>query len=408
MHIRRSLINTVNYGGRLLGNSRLKMTGFDLHDLLDEAQQKTGYDDFGSREFMQPLAVLLDSYTHEAALSFIGRIAMRQDILHTLKTHLQIEADYQNNPGLFDTSVRSPVFIIGLPRSGTTLLHNLLAMHRGLRAPEGWEVMFPSPPPGAVPDRTDPRVSRAQKRMQQLYWLAPEFKVIHPLDARLPQECIAITSYAFMSDAFLTLCHVPGYQRWLDTADAEPAYRYHHRFLQYLQGGDNQIQWILKAPAHLFFLDTILRIYPDARFIYMHRNPIEVLPSVANLTRVLRSAFSDRTDAQAIGQEVLVYWSRATDKAREVLDQLPDRQARCLHIYYQDVSCQPLVTLRKIYQYLGHEMTHATERHVQAYLHRHPKNEFGRHRYSLAQFGLDAGEIDTQFSRYKVEFFPED
>jgi len=221
----------------LLAGSRLRAVDFDRERLLDDAVKRAGLDDFGPPEFLQPLRVLLDAYRNEADLTLIGRIAMREDILQSLLTRLHLQADRKRYPAIAEVGIPAPVFITGLPRSGTTFLHNLLAQDPGFRAPAGWEVMYPSPPPAVVAAAMDRRPARAQRRMQKLYWLAPDFRVIHPLDASLPQECIAITASAFLSDAYPTMCHVPGYQQWLDRASLVPAYEYHRLFLQQLQGG---------------------------------------------------------------------------------------------------------------------------------------------------------------------------
>lgn len=398
---RKALVRVINRGGRWLGNGRSRVTDLDLQRLLDEAMQRTGLTDFGSDEFLGPLVLLLDSLAHEAELNLLGRIAMREDILQKLDMRLRIEADRKRNPDIADAGVEAPIFITGLPRSGTTLLHNLLAQDPGLRVPLGWEVMFPSP---AVADQsfgTDSRIGMAQKRMERLYWLAPEFKVIHPLDASQPQECIAITSYTFTSDAFPVMCHIPGYLQWLDTTDLTPSYRYHRRFLQQLQAGRRHVRWVLKAPAHLFALDSLLQVYPDARIVQMHRDPLQALPSVANLTLVLRSAFSDSQDPAVIGHEVRARWLTGVQRAQQVLSQLPDREERCCDIVYPQFSARPLESIERLYRHFGLDLTAATRRRMQQCLQQLPKDRFGKHRYSLDQFDMDPDQTSRMFEEYR-------
>ena len=394
---RHALVRTVNRWGHFLATSRLGFVDFDLGRLLNEAIERAGLDDFGDDNFLGPLAVLLESYQDEAQLNLMGRIAMRQDILQTLVTRLQVAAERKRDPAIAAADIESPIFIVGLPRSGTTFLHDLVAQDPGLRTPAGWEVMFPSPPPGGRPDHLDPRVARAQRRMEKLYWLAPGFDVIHPMDASAPQECIAIMSYAFTSDAFPTMCYVPRYQRWLNHADLRPAYRYHHDFLQHLQGGHKQLQWVLKAPAHLFGLRALLQVYPDARVIHMHRDPLQVLPSLANLTLSLRAAFSDRHDPRAIGREVTEHWADGLRQAREVTSNLHDRQTRCLDISYDALTQRPIDTIARVYRHFGLELSAIARRRMETYVRQHPKDRYGKHRYSLTQFDLDAAEIGRTF-----------
>lgn len=361
------------------------------------AARRAMLDDFGATDFTEPLSQLLNAYNNEADLTFIGRIAMREEVLHSLVTRLQLLDDRRRYAEIADARIESPIFITGLPRSGTTFLHSLLAEDPGLRAPRGWEVMYPSPPPGRRVNG-DPRVARAQRRMRQLDWLAPDFRVIHPLDATQPQECIAITNSAFISNAYPTMCHIPSYQRWLDQADLQPAYAYHRRFLQQLQARQKASRWLLKAPAHLFGLRALLRIYPDARIVFTHRDPLEVLPSLANLMLVLRSAFSDRRDPQQIGREVLTYWAQGMRRAREFVAQLPDREARCIDIAYTDLTRRPIETVERLYRYFRLELSSKTRSRMQTFLQQRPQHQFGMHRYSLEQFSLDAGEIERAFS----------
>lgn len=392
-----SLVHAVNRCGGFLATSRLRVVDFDLDRLLSEASGRAGHDDFGATDFLQPLRVLLDALQGEGDLTLIGRIAMREDILQSLLIRLAIQADRIRYPDIADAGIEAPLFITGLPRSGTTFLHSLLDQDPTWRAPAAWEVMYPSPPPGAHLYGLEPRIAHAQRRMQKLYWLAPRFKVIHPLDATSPQECIAITNSAFVSDAYPTMCHIPSYQRWLDRADLVPSYEHHRRFLQQLQGGHHHLRWLLKAPAHLFGLRAILEVYPDARFVFTHRDPLEVLPSLANLTQVLRSGFSNRHDPQEIGREV-GRWAQGMRQARKIVAQLPDRQARCVEIAYEDLTNQPLATVQRLYRHFDLELSNDALVRVQTYLRRCPKDQFGKHHYSLAQFALDAGEIQRAFA----------
>ncbi len=392
-----SLLRLVNRYARFLTSSGLRAVDLNPDHLLEDAARRAALDDFGDTDFMEPLRVLLDAYENEAELTLIGRIAMREDALQSLLTRLWIQDERNRHPKISDAGIRAPVFITGLPRTGTTFLHNLLAEDPGFRAPLGWEVMYPRPLPGTRADRPDPRIARAQRRMEQLYWLSPEFRVIHPLDASSPQECIAITGSAFASDVYPTMCHVPGYQYWLDRADLVPSFRYHRRFLQQLQGGQQGLRWLLKAPAHLFALDAIVNVYPDARFIFTHRDPLEVLPSLANLTLVLRGAFSDRHRPAEIGRELIGHWAQGMRRARESIGRLPDRPQRCMDITYEQLTGHPLDTVRRIYRHFDMELGDEAQNRMRTYLDQRPKDRFGRHRYSLEQFAFDAKDIERAF-----------
>lgn len=405
LNYRLKLVRLANRTAQLLGADTAPGLQFDRNSLLGLARKRTGLDDFGDDAFLEPLDRLLDALQSEARLNFIGRLALREDVVHTLSARLKIEAAFKQSPEHADVAIRAPIFVTGLPRSGTTLMHNLLAQDPAHRFASGWEVMYPVPAPGDSPDQNDPRVGRAQKRMQQLYWLAPDFKVIHPLDASQPQECISIMAHAFMSDVFPTTCHVPAYQRWLDDIDMQPAYQYHRRFLQYLQAGTGGVQWVLKAPAHLFSLAALLEAYPDARIVMMHRDPAQVLPSLANLTRVLRRAFSDEVEPAQIGREELDRWSSAIDRALSVLACRRDRSANVLHIQYEDLASRPMETLDRLYAGIGLELSDTARQAMQSFLLQNPKNKYGRHRYTLEQFGLQEQRIRDRFATYQEQFF---
>lgn len=233
--------------------------------------------------------------------------------------------------------------------------------------------------------------------MKQLYWLAPEINVVHPLDAASPQECITITGSAFVSDVFPTMCHIPSYQQWLDSAELLPSYQYHRSFLQQLQGGHDDVRWLLKAPAHLFGLRALLEVYPDARIVFTHRDPREALPSLANLTMVLHGAFSDRHEPAEIGREVIKHWAAGMGQAREFVLQLPDRQERCIDIAYDDLTSRPLETVERLYEHFDLELSRGTLGLMQNYLQQHPKDKFGKHRYSLEKFAIDAAQVKRAF-----------
>lgn len=395
--LRSAAIRAINRHGGWIAGSRLKHVDFDLGRLLRESMDRTGHQDFGPSDYVQPLGLLLDTLHNEAHLTVIGRIAMRQEILHLLQTRLYIYAGRTASPNIAAAGIRQPFFITGLPRSGTTLLHNLLAQDPRFRAPAAWEVMYPAAESAAATGHADPRIARAQRRMRQLYWLAPEFRVIHPLEAALPQECIAIMSSAFVSDAFHTMCRLPSYQHWFTHKDLRAAYEYHRCFLQHLQQGEDRTQWLLKAPAHLFGLRAILDIHPDARIVFTRRDPHHALPSVANLTQVLRGAFSDHRDAVEIGREVTAYWSEGLLRAREVIRQLPDSKERCLELDYDVLVNQPLAAVERLYRHFGLTLRDVVLERMRTYLQRHPKDKFGKHRYSLARFGLDRKEIEKRF-----------
>jgi len=261
-------VRLLNRWGALLEKTRIQRTPLLAVDLIETAKRRCGRDDFGGGDFFEAISRLLESCHRESRLNLVGKIALRSDLLRTLCSRLLMERDRQLYPGIARQEIREPLFIVGLPRSGTTLLHTLLAADPEHRVPLTWEVMTPSPPTG---DNEQRRIQRATQSCNCLNWLAPTFRHIHAVGAELPQECVGLMTPSFMSDQFDTMYYVPSYRAWFFHQDLLPAYEYHRRFLQHLQFRRGARRWILKAPTHMSALPTLLSVYPDALFVQTHR-----------------------------------------------------------------------------------------------------------------------------------------
>ena len=368
--------------------------------LITTAQRRTGLDDFGDEAFREPLSRLIASSASEARLNVFGRCALVQDILQLLINRLQIRRDQEKWPRIGAEAIVAPIFIVGLPRTGTTLLHGLLAQdHDSVRAPATWEVMFPSPPQSFGENR---RIGRAERRLACFDLLAPEFRKIHPMSALFPQECIAIMSHSFMSDQFCSMYDIPAYQSWLLRQDMEPAYKFHKQFLQHLQYGSPPRRFVLKAPVHMPTMETLFKTYPDALVVQTHREPLEVLPSAASLTTVLRSIFSDDVDPAAIGLEVTMYWENALEKLLEARG--GTRSHTFFDVDYSDLIRDPIAVVRGIYSRLEIGLSPAVELRMRAFLKSHSPARHGRHSYSLAEFEMDPELLSERFSSYRARF----
>ena len=400
----RGAIRAANTTGRGLRRLGIEAVSLDERSLLAAARRETGLEDFGGDEFHEPLKLVLEGLETEARLTLLGRLVARRDLLGLLTNRLRLAEDRKRHPGIAEQRIARPFVIIGLPRTGSTLLHHLISQDPASRAPLAWEVMTPSPPPEAALYDTDPRIAEAERKLRWLDWLAPDFKAIHPLGARLAIECIAILSHTFLASRFHTTYRTPSYQAWLKKQDVRSAYAYHRQFLQHLQWRTPADRWVLKAPAHLYALDALLAIYPDALIVQTHRDPRVVLGSVASLTLSLQSAFAGPLDLEEIGREVVQSWSEALERGMHVRHSDPAGARRFVDVRYQQLLADPIGTVRRIYTHFDLPLSAEAEHRMRSHLGDNPQHKHGRHAYDLKAFGLDGPSLDRQFRSYR-EFF---
>ncbi|MBX3028323.1 sulfotransferase [bacterium] len=400
----RAFSEIIRRGSRALRGTGRRYVQLDPALLLRDASARTGLRDFGEPGFRPPLERLLRSYDREAGLTLLGRIAARQDTVRLLANRLQLVAERQRHPELAAEPIRQPWFVTGLPRTGTTLLHGLLAQDPGHRAPLHWEMMYPVPPRGRARGRNDRRRELAERQIRWFHRLAPDFRRIHPIGASLPEECLIITSHSFLSFQFQTSHRVPSYQAWLEAQDLRPAYAQHRQILQQLQWRTPPRHWVLKAPAHLYGIEAIADVYPDAAVIMTHRDPLQVAASVASLHFTLRSTFSDVADPHEIGAEVCARWAEGMTRALAARDRGVLPAARVVDVSYDALVRDPLAAVRQVYARLDRALTPSAEERMRRFLAAHPKDRFGRHRYTLAQFGLEPARVRSAFAAYCARF----
>lgn len=400
----RAFVRVANALGSMLDRSGLPLISLDERSLLAAARRLTRLEDFGDEDFHEPFRVVLQGLEHEARLTLIGRIAARQDIVGLLATRLRLQEDGKRHPEIGAEQVRQPLFIVGLPRTGSTLLHHLLAQDPESRVALAWEVMAPSPPPENDSYESDPRIARAARQLRWFDALAPDFKAIHPLGAQLALECIAMMSPSFFSSRFHTTYRVPTYQGWLEGQDLGPAYRFHQRFLQQLQWQTRARRWVLKAPSHLFAFDALLETYPDARIVQTHRDPLTVLASVASLTATLQGAFTDELDLAEIGREVTNRWTNGLERAMQLRRGGSVAADRFVDIHYHDLIRDPMAAVRRIYAHFGSPLTEAATARMRRFLAENPKDKHGPHRYSLTSFEFDQDDLARRFKAYCEHF----
>ena len=370
-------------------------------DLIARAQAETGFTEFGDRSWDEPLDRFLAACAEPAAdLSLVGRLATRWDVVRFLSNLLRFQAEESRHPAIAAQRIERPIFITGLPRSGTTFLHRLMMTDPTNRAPLVWETIFPWPKPYGA----DRRAAKVARQLKTFEWLAPEFRGLHPLDAASPQECSEITAHVFRSLRFDTNYQVPAYRAWLDSDSGHhlPAYQFHRRFLRHLQFQDGTPrQWVLKCPEHVFALDAIRAVYPDARLVFVHRDPVKVLLSVARLTEVLRRPFTRHLDPHLIGRDESARWRDGVEQMIAAGDNAGLPEPIC-HIHHMDLISDPAATVQGVYRHFG--MAPPAAGGIDQYVKARPNGGYGPRDYAFADHGLDEVTERDRFRPYMLRF----
>jgi hypothetical protein len=373
------------------------------HALIARARRRTGLTDFGDFRFEGPLQMLLGACAEEADLSLFGGAAIRWDTVRFLSNLLRLRDEEQRAPEILDQKVERPLIIAGLPRSGTTFLHSLLAQDRGNLVPRVWQLIHPYPTDRTGGDR-DRRPQQVARQLRMFQLLAPQFRRLHPIEPHSPQECSEITAHLFASLRFDTTYRIPSYRRWLDDTGHLDAYRFHKRFLQHLQhqaGGTGR--WVLKCPDHIFALAAIRMVYPDADLVFVHRDPVAVLASVARLTEVLRRPFTRRIDRVRIGREDSERWLAAAGLMIAAADEQRFAQP-IFQIFYADLVADPSGTVAALYRHFGRVLDAEAAARIGRRVAANPNGGYGGGRARLEDYGLDPAREHARYANYMDRF----
>lgn len=375
---------------------------FSVDRMIARAVGRTGLSDFGDAPFLEPLRIFLDSCARESGLSLFGRLATEWDIVRFLTNLLRLRAAELADSSIALRRVEAPIFITGLPRSGTTFLHQLMMLDPDNRCPMVWETIFPSADDG----NANHRRSIVDRQLRAFARIAPEFAGLHPITACSPQECSEITAHVFRSLRLDTNYLVPSYRSWLD-ADATlhlPAYRFHKRFLRHLAPQPPaEGRWVLKCPEHLFALGALRAVYPDARLVFVHRDPIKVLASVAHLTEVLRQPFMRAVNRARIGRDESVRW---VDGTRRMIQADRDQAFRLpiCHVHHTSLIRDPQGTVAGVYRHFGLDQPDEMDTAIGAYVASRPNGGYRHAAYRFADHGLDQAAEREKFQPYMRHF----
>jgi hypothetical protein len=370
--------------------------------LLEEAQRATGLSDWGDLPFLDALDAMLWSIEHEAGLAPAAMDALLAGVIKSvLAKRLRLVDDRKTWPEIAAQTVAPPLVIVGLPRSGSTHLHALMALDPHRRAPLQWEMDHPSPPPRRETFRTDARIARVQAELDSRP-KAAEMLVRHPFAADRPEQCIGLLDWSFNNYTVLARFHGPAYYSHFLGADQKIAYAHHYRTLQHLQAF-NPGPWTLKHPKHLFGLDALLAVYPTAKVIWTHRDPVRVIPSVADFSFQIRRIFTPEADACRFGLEWAAMEEMALLRGLSARDRLlPESQV--IDVHYNDVLAEPITVMRRIYAHFGLPFDEEHARRTDEFMIHNPQNKHGVHRYAPEDYGLSAGLLRERFATYIQRF----
>jgi hypothetical protein len=370
----------------------------DGETLCTEARRRTGLEDFGDAGTELRLSVLLKTIERQADLHPLGRFLAWIHFRGLLRTRLLLQHAWKSNPLAEMVPIQRPIFITGMPRSGSTFLHELLAQDDQNRAPLAWEVMSPVPAPAD---------SRIRHTANSLWWfrrLAPEADSVHPIRATTPHECIAIHSYTLLSRGFTAMFRIPAYESFLDVVSLEPAYAWQKRFLQHLQWPGPERRWVLKAPDHVFHLEELLRVFPDAIIIQTHRDPLEVLESSSRLTEVLQRVFARPQDRREIGLREARGLAEGLDRISRFREDHSELQDRFLDVNYEELVSDTFNVVRRLYRQLDLPLTPATVNRIRGLVTRRSRYQGQATKPRLADLGIDSGAETRRFANYCARF----
>jgi len=373
----------------------------DAKQLIAVARQQTGLVNLGDDAILEGLNQLVDALNSEAKLSERGQRSMEGIIVSTLANRLRVENYLAQHPELLARPIDRPMFVFGLPRTGTTLAINLLNEDPARRCFLRWEAFNSVPPPKAGELSTDPRCLAEQAKLDMSLKYMPHISAIHHEDADSPTECQFAMAPSFCAQYFEAVAEIPSYGKWFLQADYLPAFRYHKRLLQLLQS-EAPGRWTLKNPWHPLFLNELTTVYPDAQLVMTHRDPVDVVGSACSLIKHVRPMFSDRVDPENIAKTMLNTFDKMIERTLAYLQRHgPDS---IYHLHYDALMRDPIGEIRKLYAHFDEPFTLAAEAAMTAFLASNPQGKHGRHAYSLEEFGLTKEQVREHFRDYCERF----
>ena len=383
------------------------MTDWRPHSLVAEARAVDGLEDFGNSHYRQPLEQLLYSLQHEADLNETGVLVLRQRVVDILANQLRIQEYLKRHPEILDEEIVEPLVVVGLPRTGTTMLHRTIAADRRMFAPLWYEVRFPCPALDWDPGGVDQRRVDAEAEMKAMVDANPGLLAVHPMDAMGPDEDIMLLEQSFYSFNIQAFANLPTFDAWIEARDHTVGYEYLKLLLQFLQWqkkrtGLKAERWTLKAPHHLHYMDLVFKVFPDARVVQTHRDPLDTIPSISSMTAAIWVIYSDSADPVEAGRTWARKFARGMNHTMDVREQMGDQ--RFLDLRFEDTVRHPLREIQKIYDFIGMELTDEARAEMARWQDFNKREMRPPHEYTMEQFGFTQAGLKQQFARYRKQF----
>lgn len=370
-------------------------------EIIQAAEERTGLSANLDPRVAEGLNQLINSLNTEAPLTERGWGSMRGTLINTLANRLKVEDYLQKHPQLLDAPIEKPMFVFGLPRTGTTLLINLLNTDPERRSFLRWESLNSVPPPKAAELSTDPRCLEAQRITELSLKYAPQIAAIHYEDADSPTECQFAMSQSFCAQYFDAIAEVPSYRDWFLNTNYQHTFEYQKKLLQLLQA-EAPGRWTLKNPWHPLFLNDLTTVYPDAQLVMTHRDPVDVVGSCCSLIKNVRMMMSDKVDLNYIGESMMNTFEIMVERTLAYKEQ--HGWDSIYDIQYNDVMRDPIGEIKKLYARFDEPWTVAAEKAMTDFLANNPKGKFGKHEYSLEEYGLTKEIVRARFADYCERF----
>lgn len=394
------MFRSVNKIATLLRKVGLLSFRLSSEKFLRQAQRETGLTNFGDEQFREHLNAFLSCFEDCDNLNYTGFSLLRSTVKKLLTRRLFLERDIDAHPEILDVTVRKPLVIIGFPRSGTTLLQNLLLLHPGCRWLRSWELNTPFPDkPDTWGTSDDPRKMRFEKDVAKFRKRFPEADIAHAVDS--PEECWELFLPTFAGPQIFGFFGVEKYRQWSDGISEEAwryVYDYYKRQIRHLTWHQPGCHWVLKSPDHLLHLENLLEVFPDARIVQIHRDPHKFVPSMCKMTCNDPFLFTKDSSPEKIGQQVFAKLSEWGKKCLDVRKHISPKNFYDIH--YQDLVRQPAEAVTTIYDHFGMELPAEMDAQLNQWLReKHGKNRL-RQKYRLDQFGLKQADIEREFKDY--------